>query len=172
MTKPNTDFFEAQKYIYEPLGWQCSNLKKETESQEYGACSFEMNGKNILFRVGKITPTKIGQFVTLWKRIDKRPIQPYDIQDPIDLFVVSVCAGDRFGQFVFPKNVLCEKDIISKDGKVGKLAIRVYPAWDIAENLQAKKTQAWQLNYFFEIQENKIENNAAIQRLYSAKPRA
>jgi hypothetical protein len=166
MTKPNTDFFEAQKYIYEPLGWKCNNVKQEAESQEYGACSFEMNGKTILFRVSKITPTKVGQFVTLWKRIGKGPIQPYDMQDSIDLFVVSVRNKNSFGQFVFPKAVLCEKGIVSQGDKVGKLAIRVYPAWDIADNSQAKKTQAWQLNYFFEVKENKIQDSALINKLY------
>ncbi|OQA36315.1 MAG: MepB protein [Candidatus Dependentiae bacterium ADurb.Bin331] len=29
--------------------------------------------------------------------------------------------------------------------------MRVYPPWDIPESQQAKKTQAWQLIYFFEI---------------------
>ena len=58
---------------------------------------------------------------------------------------------NNFGVFIFPKFVLYEKGIISKDGKGGKRAMRIYPAWDIADNPQAKKSQAWQLKYFFDI---------------------
>ncbi len=125
---------------------------QEAESQEYGACEFELNNHRIKFRVAKITPTKIGQFVTLWKRIENGPIVPFDMADPVDLFVVCVRKGQQFGQFVFPKNVLHEKGFVSKDGKGGKRAMRVYPPWDMADSPQAKKTQTWQLKYFFEIQ--------------------
>ena len=48
------------------------------------------------FVVAKITPTKIGQFVTLWKRSGKLPIQPFDLS--IDFVVVSVRKGDLFGR--------------------------------------------------------------------------
>jgi hypothetical protein len=37
----------------------------EAESAEYGAYTFELNDLSVRFRVAKITPTKIGQFVTL-----------------------------------------------------------------------------------------------------------
>lgn len=158
------DFLQAQQRIYEPLGWLCNNLQKEAESSEYGACTFEMNDRRIMFRVAKITPTKVGQFVTLWKRIGKGPIMPYDMNDSFDLVVVNVSADGRFGQFVFPKAVLEEKGIISKNGVGGKRAIRVYPAWDVADNPQAKRSQAWQLRYFFEIDHKGDET--MIKKLY------
>ena len=148
------DLFAAQKFAYEPSGLIGCKFTEEAESKEYGAFDFEMNDQRIKFRIGKITPTKIGQFTTLWKRIGTGPILPFDIADPIDLFVISVRNSQHFGQFVFPKTVLCEKGIVSKDGKGGKRAMRIYPPWDVAENLQAKKTQKWQLIYFFEIQPN------------------
>lgn len=60
------DLLAAQKLAYEPSGLGViSKLVREMESKEYGACVFEMNHRRIKFRVGKITPTKIGQFVTL-----------------------------------------------------------------------------------------------------------
>jgi len=92
-----SDFFAAQKLVYEPQGWVCSNIKSEAESREYGACSFTMNNRHSAFRIGKITPTKVGQFVTLWKRIGKGPIMPYDMTDPIDLFIVAVRFKNHFG---------------------------------------------------------------------------
>jgi len=145
------DFIVLQKTVYEPRGLICKSIYKEEESAEYGACKFQINDSHILFRVGKITPTKIGQFVTLWKRIGKGPIMPYDDADPFDFFIVTVRDKNRFGQFIFPKNVLREKGIISQHGKGGKRAMRLYPAWDVVDNEQAKKTQTWQLHYFFEI---------------------
>lgn len=146
------DLLMAQECAYKPIGLICKNIIPEKESQEYGACTFEMNNKIIKFRVAKITPTKSGQFVTFWKRIGDGPIMPYDVSDPFDILVVSVRDSKNFGQFILSKEVLQEKKIISKNGNGGKRAMRVYPAWDTAHNPQATKTQAWQLVYFVEIQ--------------------
>jgi hypothetical protein len=59
-----------------------------------------------------------------------------------------VRASNHFGYFIFPKTVLCEKGIVSKNKKDGKRAMRIYPSWDRTGN-----PQAWQLLCFFEIQE-------------------
>lgn len=84
--------------------------------------------------------------------------------DPIDLFIVSVRKNELLGELVFPKNVLLEKGFVSKNGKDGKRAMRVYPPWDVTESEQAKKTQSWQLLYFFEIQP--IVDNDKIKKLF------
>lgn len=156
----------AQRLVYEPIGLVIQNLKLENESADYGAAEFEMNNRHIKFRAGKITPTKTGQFVTFWKRIGKGPIMPHDFEDPFDLFVVGVRAANHFGQFVFPKTVLSEKGLVSKREEGGKRAMRIYPPWDEADNLQAKKTQAWQLPYFFEIHENLGVDFAHVKSLF------
>jgi hypothetical protein len=148
------DFLIAQQLVYQPLRFACKNLICDAESQEYSACGFEINGYAIKFRVAKITPTKIGQFVTFWKRIGSGPIMPYDTADLFDFLIVSVRRLDLLGQFIFPKAVLYEKGFVSKNGKDGKRAMRVYPPWDVTDNKQAKMTQAWQLNYFLPIQPN------------------
>ncbi len=163
------DLFTAQKFAYKSSGLSIVKLRREVESQEHGALEFEMNKLRIKFRVARITQTKIGQFVALWKRIGTGPIRPYDRADPVDLFVISVRRGDHFGQFVFPKEVLCEKDIVSKDGEGGKRAIRVYPPWDIPDNRQAEKTQKWQLLYFFEIKCNQCTDTSLVQKLFFIK---
>lgn len=160
------DFSQTQN-IYDLLGWKCENIKEDTESKEYGACSFEVNGKKIIFRMGKITPTKIGQFVTFWKRIGKGPIMPYDVSDDFDFLVISVCDKNRYGQFVFPKDVLYEKGIISKNGLGGKRAMRIYPVWDITDNPQAMRTQAWQIKYFFEINEDGLQEDQIVRKFYT-----
>jgi len=147
------DLIDAIKYVYEPNKWKINNLVREKESFEYGATEFILNQHNIKFRVAKTTPKKNGQFVTLWKRAGSGSIQPFDMADSFDLVVISTRSSTHFGQFIFPKNLLHKKGIVSKDEIGGKLAIRVYPPWDIANSKQAIKTQKWQLPYFFEINE-------------------
>jgi hypothetical protein len=149
---PN-DLNRAKELIFDKNNLQCSQPMPELESSEYGACTFSLNNLNIRFRTAKITPAKTGQFVTLWKRINQGPIQPFDSSDSIDLFIISTRKDNHFGLFIFPKSIFIDKEIVS-DKKEGKRAIRVYPPWDITTSKQAQKTQNWQLDYFLEITEN------------------
>ncbi|KIA86153.1 MepB family protein [Flavobacterium sp. AED] len=163
---PNT-LLESKTLVFDPCDFELTNPIPEKESKEYGAYQFELNASKILFRVAKTTPTKVGQFVTVWKRIAKGPIQPFDLSDDIDLFIINTRSGDHFGQFVFPKSVLIQHGILTTDLKEGKRAIRVYPPWDTTTNKQAQKTQKWQLDYFLEIPLDKnIDLNRA-KSLYS-----
>ncbi len=145
------DLIVAQMLAYEPNGFLCGSIIQDSESKEYGGCSFAINGKVVKFRVGKITPKKIGYFVTLWKRVAFSPITPYDLADQIDFIIISVRNSQNFGQFIFPKNALCQKGFISKEGRGGKRAMRVYPPWDQPDNAQATKAQMWQLAYFVKL---------------------
>lgn len=160
------DLLAAKELIYDKFNYECSLPIKEAESSEYGAYTFEINTLSVTFRVAKITPTKIGQFVTLWKRIDKGPIQPFDFADSIDLFIISTRKENRFGQFIFPKSVLCEQGIVSTNNKEGKRAIRVYPPWDVTLSKQAQKTQKWQLDYFLEIPSDKPIDLELLKKLH------
>lgn len=160
------DLAAAIKMAYQPSGLMIDHFAVEAESEAYAASEFKMNDLNIKFRVAKITPTKTGQFVTLWKRTGARPIEPFDMADPVDLFVISVRTPERFGQFVFSKRMLCEKGVVSKNGKGGKRAIRVYPPWDITNSKQAARTQEWQLPCFFEIPLDTQIDISRIQKLF------
>ena len=161
------DLLAAKELIYDPCDYECSFPIKEAESSEYGAYTFKIDTLSVTFRVAKITPTKIGQFVTLWKRIRKGPIQPFDSTDSIDLFIISTRKNNRFGQFVFPKSALCEHGIVSTKNKEGKRAIRVYPPWDVTLSKQAQKTQKWQLDYFLEISNDKPIDIELLKKLYT-----
>ena len=164
------DFFDHFKIlseqIFEVCGLQWSQVEVEAESSEYQAGRFKINNKTVLYRHAKITPTKNGQFVTLWKRIGKKPIQPYDSSDHIDLFVVTVKTKNNYGQFIFPKLVLIKQGVFSTNGKGGKRALRVYPPWDKTESKQAEKTQNWQLDFFVEIPKNKSIDVKKMRSLY------
>jgi hypothetical protein len=166
------DFFDTfknlTKYVFEVCGFKCSHQELDTESSEYHACTFKINNRIVHYRHAKITPTKNGQFVTLWKRIGKNPIQPYESSDNFDLFVVTVKTASHFGQFIFPKSALVKQGVLSVNGKGGKRAIRIYPPWDKAASKQAKKSQNWQLDYFVEIPPNKSIDVEKFKLLYTA----
>jgi hypothetical protein len=164
---PN-EFLYLQQLLSEGDTFKIRQLIIEPESTEYGACQFFLNNFKILFRTAKITPTKTGQFVTLWKRIEKGPIQPFDSSDSIDFFMISVRKENQFGFFIFPKAVLISKEIITGK-KEGKRAIRVYPPWDITMSKQAQKTQKWQLDYFLEIKDEKLFNIELANQLFNNK---
>ncbi len=152
----------AKEFVYDKYDFDFTDLKTEVESQKYGACTFKLNGMAIKHRGSKITPTKTGQFVTLWKRNLNGVTEPFDISDDIDLVIISTGNNTHFGQFIFPKSVLLNKGIMSGNNKKGKRGIRVYPPWDKAPNKQAEKTQKWQSDYFLGItNDNPIDLNRA-----------
>jgi hypothetical protein len=146
-----TELRVVKELVYDKCGFVLTNLKLNSESVEYGACSFRLDGQRIEHRVSKITPTKTGQFVTIWKRNINGITEPFDILDDIDFVVITSKSEANIGQFIFPKSVLADKGIISQNGKGGKRGIRVYPSWDTATNRQAEKTQGWQMKYFMRI---------------------
>jgi len=145
------DLLAAKELVYDCFDFDCTQPQQESESIDYSAYRFYLNEKFICYREAKITPTKTGQFVTLWKRSRLGIIEPFDSSDLIDFVFISVRKENLFGQFIFPKTVLLEKGIFSTAAKEGKRAVRVYPPWDETTNKQAQKTQRWQLDYFFEI---------------------
>ena len=144
---------EIKVKIYEKCSFKILDFEEELEGKEYSACKFELNGLKIRYRNSKITPKKTGQFVTFWKRDENGITTPFNEKDSFDFHVISVAKEGRLGQFVFPKEVLKTKGIISTKKKDGKRGFRVYPIWDEVHNKQAEKTQKWQLDYFVEINE-------------------
>ena len=164
----NKNLINVKNKIYDKLDYKISNFINEDEGIEYDACRFELNGAKIICRSSKITPKKIGQFVTFWKRNNDGLTEPHSENDPIDFYVINVKTDNNFGQFVFPKAELIKKRIISTNTKEGKRGFRIYPKWDIAKNKQAIKTQNWQLKYFYEICSTH-EYISKAEELYSEK---
>ena len=161
----HNDLKLVKELVYDKCGFDLTNLKKNLESKEYGACTFELNGKSIQQRFSKITPTKSGQFVTIWKRNDNGITEPFDNSDDVDFIIITARDKDNFGQFIFPKSVLADNGIITRNGKEGKRGIRVYPPWDIATNKQAIKTQSWQTKYFLTIKEDRSIDSKLVKKL-------
>lgn len=145
------DLLAAKALVYDPGGFTCSTPVLEPESAAYGACCFTLDGRAVRFRVAGTTPTKAGQFVTVWQRSEQGPIRPFDSADGVDLFVVSSRSGRHFGQFVFPGDVLRDRGVVSGQGVGGKRAFRVYPPRAEVTVGQARSTQRWQVEYYLAI---------------------
>lgn len=147
----------ATTLLYDALGLQTHLVKADAESLDYNAHTFKLNNAIVNYRAARITPTKVGQFVTLWKRTATGTIAPLDSTDAIDFFIVNVNAENKYGQFIFTKQALITHGILTHKNKEGKRALRVYPPWDLTVSPQAIKTQAWQTNYFIDLtQQNAI----------------
>ena len=112
--KISNKVMDAQNVLYRLCGFKVNDLMPENESEEYCAHFYSIKNKNIRFRIAKKTPTKTGQFVTLWKRMPNGIIGPYDKSDSVDLFVINLAHKNKIGQFIFPKSILIEKNIFSK----------------------------------------------------------
>ena len=61
-----SDLKMIKELVYDKCGFELANLNLNKESLEYAACSFELDGRTVEHRASKITPTKSGQFVTVW----------------------------------------------------------------------------------------------------------
>lgn len=164
--KAHTDLNLIDSFIFKPCELEITNIVPELESQEYSACNFKLNSLNIKFRKAKITPTKTGQFVTIWKRNENGITEPFNIVDNFDLYLIATQTDTKFGLFIFPKIVLHINNILSDKNKNGKRGIRVYPNWDLTTNKQSQKTQQWQTKYFVEISQNKRIDLDKVKKLF------
>ncbi|WP_332650065.1 MepB family protein [Lysinibacillus sp. 54212] len=166
------EFHRALTYInerfYEPNNLVIKDIMEETQNAEYGAGIFQLNSKSIRFRVAKITPTKTGQFVAFWEKDDQNKNQAFSLEKGTDLLVITVFTNDkRFGQFVFPKEVLLQHNILKTATQKGKMAMRVYPSWDTPTSKQARATQKWQLPYFVSLEDADSLDVQELLKLYA-----
>ncbi|WP_067844106.1 MepB family protein [Nocardia lijiangensis] len=159
------DVAEA-RLLFSHLGLEISAAVPETENAEYGAFVSSVGRGSVRFRVGKLTPTKVGLFVTVWKRAADGSTEPLAAEDSIDLLVITAREGRHFGQFVFPKAALVEHGIVSVAGRGGKRGFRVYPPWSATQNRQAMRSQKWQCDYFLELDDGEKVDLQRAQRLY------
>lgn len=156
---------EIQTMLTQFFGMSITQIEAQSEGKEYQAMSLRVGTSFCYFRTAKITPIKVGQFVTFWKRIPHGTTTSFDMSDQFDFLLVFVQKDQLKGLFVFPKKVLLGQGILSCAGKEGKRAFRVYPGWDITYNKQAQTSQAWQLRYFFVKGVSDERENIALQKI-------
>ncbi|EOO77737.1 MepB family protein [Bacillus nitratireducens] len=153
---------KLDKMIYKPNNLFITNQKEEKQNSEYAGGIFQLNNRSIRFRVSKITPNKIGQFVSFWEKDASMRNQAFSYDSAPNLLVITCIADNKLGQFIFPKEILLKEKILKTQNQKGKMAMRVYPIWDKPVSNQAKKSQRWQLQYFVDLSDSK---NAAIHKL-------
>lgn len=131
------------------------NVEPDNECEEYYGYNLHAGTLHLKFRKAKITPKKLGYFVTLWKRNSHGQTEPFSISDHFDFYIIAAAENNRFGIFIFPRNILVEKQILTNSNKEGKRGFRVYTNWNTTENKQAEKTKNWQKNYFINLSDLK-----------------
>jgi len=127
------------------------NVSIEKECEEYFGFNFQLSQRNVKFRKAKITPKKIGQFVTLWKRNSENQTEPFNINDDFDFYIIVAEQDGEFGFFFFPKSILCKNKVLTINDDIGKRGFRVYPNWVKTGSRQAEKTKSWQNEYFIDL---------------------
>lgn len=137
--------------LFGGLGVTWSPAVPEPDNAEYGAAVSDVGRSTIRFRVGKLTPTKVGLFVSVWRRATDGSTEPFPAEDDVDALVVTARKGERFGAFVFPTEVLASRGVVSVDGAGGKRGFRVYPPWSVTSNPQAERSQKWQCDRFLDM---------------------
>lgn len=159
-----TELIKIENLLFDSTNSKIINLVKDHESKEYLGYDFDVGKHKFKFRKSKITPRKVGQFVTLWKRNLNNITEPFSETDNFDFCIILTEENENYGFFLFPKKELIYRKILSTKLSEGKRGFRVYPKWVKTENKQAEKTQFWQSNYFFdflsdsELTKNKILN--------------
>jgi len=148
----NPTLQRLQDLVFSHFNLYITDIEKDLECEEYSGFNFVVNNIQIKFRKAKITPTKTGQFVTLWKRNkETKKTEPFNQKDQYTFYIILTETDENFGFFFFTKEILIKNQIISSCSKVGKLGFRVYPKWDNAESKQALKTQSWQKLFFIDV---------------------
>ena len=132
--------------VFAPAGMTLSSpVTREVEGAEYGAFRFGLDGRKLVFRIAKTTPTKPGQFFTLYQRAHPgAPIAPLACDDALDVVVVASLGGI----FLFDRAVLIAQGVLSSAAAPGKRALRIYPPSSVPLARQAIRTQQWQAPYF------------------------
>ncbi|MGG2016442.1 MepB family protein [Bacillus sp. S10(2024)] len=162
MNNFNNTIKNLDNIVYKPNNLIITNLKEEKQNLEYAGGIFQLNNKTIRFRVSKITPNKIGQFVSFWEKNENMQNQAFSYDSSPDLLVITCIDDNKLGQFIFPKEILLKERILKTPSQKGKMAMRIYPIWDNPVNTQARKSQMWQLQYFIDLSET---NNLSIDKL-------
>lgn len=152
-----TELEKLENLFIKIYGQKLSSLIPDSECEEYSGFNFQIGKLNFKFRKSKITPKKVGQFVTLWKRNSQNQTEPYDENDDFDFYVFAAAQEENFGFFIIPKSILVERNILSTQSKYGKRGFRLYPTWTNTDNKLAAKMQACQTQYFVDFTLDEME---------------
>lgn len=116
-------------------------LTPEAQSSDYESGTVQLESGLWRIRTGRVTPTKPGAFVAVWRRQDGGTTAPFGADDPAVGLLVFVRESDRFGVFQFTPEHLVSLGVLSSETSPGKRGFRVYPPWYAGLNGQAARSQ-------------------------------
>lgn len=157
--------------VFKVLKYDLSEIIPDPESEEYFGFNFKVNDLKIKFRKSKLTPKKIGQFVTFWKRDNAGKTVPFDSADVFDFYMILIEENDNAGFFIFPKSILEKEELISDQFKTGKRGFRIYASWHFPNNKQAEKTKLWQTQYFINFSDTESSITSKFETILNSKNR-
>ncbi|QRY61852.1 MepB family protein [Gordonia sp. PDNC005] len=99
-------------------------------------------------RTARITPTKPGAFVSVWRRAADGGTEPFPADEAVAGLIVFVDDGEHHGVFRFTADHLVRLGVTSGARSSGKRGFRVYPPWVGDLNPQASRTQRAQAHAF------------------------
>ncbi|WGD36793.1 MepB family protein [Lysinibacter sp. HNR] len=143
LTGGSVQFTAFYRYV-ELLGEEAPEYEApqlEPQNSNYQSGVVRLNGELWRIRTARVTPTKPGAFVAVWKRNERGKTQPFDTDDPATGLLVFVEERDRFGVFRFQACQLEIMGITASVSQPGKRGFRLYPSWCRALNTQAAHTQ-------------------------------
>lgn len=120
----------------------------EEQQSDYEAGMIRINGALWRLRTARVTPTKPGAFVAVWRRDATGTTRPFPADDPAHGLMAFVEERDRFGVFQFPAPELLRLGVTSSALQPGKRGFRLYPEWCTGLNPQALRTQKAQSTAF------------------------
>ncbi|QOY78851.1 MepB family protein [Staphylococcus aureus] len=132
------------------------DLTEEKYNQDYEALTFSFKEETYQSRLAKKTPTKAGYFVTCWTKDENNCNQPYSKEAFADYLMIIVIDEELSYYFLFPRELLIEKGILTTFEHKGKMAFRVYPKWCNQLNKRAEQTQKWQCKYFLSFNDERF----------------
>ncbi|GAB2733114.1 hypothetical protein GCM10027038_34460 [Arthrobacter bambusae] len=126
-------------------------IQVEEQSSDYESGVASIGEEQWRIRTARITPTKPGAFVAVWKRGDGGSTRPFTTDESMSGLLVFVEEKERFGVFQFTAAHLSSLGYVRSDLHPGKRGFRVYPAWCTDLNPQASRTQRAQADAFSEL---------------------
>lgn len=126
-------------------------IQIEEQNSDYESGVALIGKEQWRIRTARITPTKSGAFVAVWKRDEGGSTRPFTADESMSGLLVFVEEQERFGVFQFTPAYLISLRYVSSELHPGKRGFRLYPAWCTNLNPQAIRTQRAQAAAFTEL---------------------
>lgn len=134
--------------LFSKLNITINSAAVEVDNDAYGGELLETSRGAMRLRTGKVTPTKPGFFVTVWRRAEGGKTEPFPSDSGVNFLVITVQDQQGSGMFIFPTTALVIHGIVSVNGNGGKRGFRLYPPWLLNLNPTAARSQKWQTKFF------------------------